>query len=645
MRALSTIFLAAGLVAAQSPKNAAGDWPTYNRDLAATRFSPLTQINAGNVEKLAVAWSYPLRPGPASPPAAAFNQVTPIVVNGAMYLPAGNRVLALDADTGKEVWRYELPSGMASQRGVAYWPGDRNSPPRILFLTGHKMVALNARTGKLDPGFGQEGEMTMDVPFAGVPTVFKNVIVVGMNVFGPGEPNPHPQDEVPGGLPGDSRGYDARTGKKLWDFHAIPHKGEPGYDSWPEDAWKGHAGNNMWSYSTTVDEQRGIVYMPMGGPAANYYGGDRKGDNLYANSIVAVEAATGKLKWYFQTVHHELWDYDLPPDPVLLDIVKDGRKIPALVQAGKSAYMFILDRNTGKPVFGVEERPVPQGNVPGEWYSPTQLFPLKPPPLGRVSITKEDIVTAADTTPEHAQACRELWEKNGFQDSGPYTPWTYQAEGKPAHLTISFPGPTGGTNWGGAAADPSLGYVFVNSQDSPGVGWMRKNPNYGQAGQLAYDKAPGFASFSAPAKDAEGKPIGNLPCFKPPWERLFAVNANTGEIAWQVPLGITEGLPPGKQNTGRSGAFAGPIATAGGLVFIGATSDNRFRAFDSKTGRELWTAKLDYAATAVPITYQGHSGKQYVAVVAAGGAARGNGQSLVVYALPDASSPASPTAH
>jgi glucose dehydrogenase len=634
MRAASIMLLAAGILPAQSSKIPAGDWPTYNRDLASTRFSPLTQITRDNVSRLAVAWSYRLRPDPASPPASTMNQVTPIVVDGVMYLPAGNRVVALDADTGNEIWRNELNSGVASQRGVAYWPGDRNNPPRILFTTGHKMIALNARTGKLDPGFGQEGEMMMDVPYAGVPTVFKNVIIVGMNVFGPGEPNPHPQDEVPGGLAGDSRAYDARTGKRLWDFHAIPHEGEQGYSTWPEHAWKGHAGNNMWSYSATADEQRGIVYMPMGGPAANYYGGDRKGDNLFANSIVAVDAASGKLKWYFQTVHHELWDYDLPPDPVLIDIVKNGRKIPALVQTGKSAYMFIFDRVTGKPVFGVEERPVPNGNVPGEWYSPTQPFPLKPPPLGRVSVKKEDIVTAEDTTPDHAKACRELWDKNGFEDSGPFTPWAYQAEGTPSKITIGFPGPTGGTNWGGAAADPSLGYVFVNSQDSPGVGWIRRNPNYGQEGQLEYDKAPGFLNFSSPAKDSDGKPIGNLPCVKPPWERLFAVNVNTGEIAWEVPLGITEGLPAGKQNTGRAGAFAGPIATAGGLVFIGATNDNRFRAFDSKTGKELWSTKLDYTATAVPITYQGKHGRQYVAIVAAGGAARSNGQALMVYALP-----------
>ncbi|HEY7338630.1 MAG TPA: PQQ-binding-like beta-propeller repeat protein [Bryobacteraceae bacterium] len=633
MKLRAILFLMASVAFAQTAKRAAGgDWPTYNRDLASTRYSPLTQINPGNVQKLALAWSYKMRAEPGSPPGGTMNEVTPIVVNGVVYLPAGNKVVALDPDIGKEVWRYTLKSGTASTRGVAYWPGDKNNPPRILFLTGHKMVALNASTGKLDPGFGQEGEMTMDVPYAGVPVVYKNLIFVGMNVFGPGEPNPHPQDEVPVGLAGDSRAYDARTGKKLWEFHAIPHPGEPGHEDWEGDSWK-RAGNNMWSYSLTVDDQRGILYMPMGGPAANYYGGDRKGNNLFAKSVVAVDANTGKLKWYFQTVHHELWDYDLPPDPVLIDIVKDGKKIPALVQTGKSGYMFILDRTNGKPVFGVEEKPVPQGNVPGEWYSATQPFPVKPPPLARVSITRADIVTAADTTEEHAKACQALWDKNGFQDSGPFTPWTYSAEGPPVHWTISFPGPTGGTNWGGAAGDTKLGYVFVNSQDAPGTGWIRKDPKAGEDGHLAYDKAPGFFGFAAPAKDENGKSIGNLPCVKPPWERLFAVNVNTGNIAWQVPLGITESLPPGKQNTGRAGAFAGPIASAGGLVFIGATSDERFRAFDSKTGKELWTTKLEYNATAVPITFQGKSGKQYVAVVAAGGG-QGTGQALVAFALP-----------
>jgi quinoprotein glucose dehydrogenase len=631
---LRCLIAAAGVLFAPAihAQNAA-DWPSYNRDLNSTRYSPLKQIDRENVSKLARAWSYRLRPDADSPAAGTMNEVTPIVVDGVMYLAAGNRVVALNADTGAEVWRYELGKRIASQRGVSYWPGDKQNPARIFFLAGHQMVALNAKTGKIDPGFGNEGELTMDVPFAGVPTIYKNVILVGMNMFGPGEPHAHQQDEIPGGMPGDSRAYDVRTGKKLWNFHAIPQPGEAGSDDWKDASWKGRSGNNMWSYAMTVDTKRGIVYMPMGGPAANYYGGDRKGNNLFANSVVAVDYATGKLKWYFQTVHHELWDYDLPPDPVLIDIVKGGKKIPALVQAGKSGYMFILDRLTGKPVFGVEERPVPKGDVPGEWYSPTQPFPLKPPPLARVSVARADLVTADDTSTEHAKACQEIWDNHGFQDSGPFTPWVYQGEGTPKHDTIGFPGPTGGTNWGGAAADPETGFVFVNSQDSPGIGWLRNNPKASEPGQLPYVMRPGFFSFSAPYKDAEGKTLGNLPCIKPPWERLFAVNANTGEIAWQVPLGVTDFLPPGKQKTGRAGAFAGPIATAGGLVFIGATSDARFRAFDSRTGKELWETKLEYTATANPISYQGLSGKQYVAVVSAG-PGKGNDQALVVFALP-----------
>jgi quinoprotein glucose dehydrogenase len=611
----------------------AADWPNYNRDLASTRFSSLKQINRENVSKLAQAWSYRLRPDASSPPAGTLNEVTPIVVNGVMYLPAGNRVVALDAETGAEIWRYDLGRAIASQRGVSYWPGDKENPARIFFLAGHKMFALNAKSGKIDPGFGKEGEMTMDVPFAGVPTIYKNVILVGMNMFGPGEEHLHQQDEIPGGMPGDSRAYDARTGKKLWDFHAIPQPGETGHEDWKDGGWKDRSGNNMWSYAMSVDEKRGIVYMPMGGPAANYWGGDRKGNNLFANSVVAVDYETGKLKWYFQTVHHELWDYDLPPDPVLIDIVKGGKRIPALVQTGKSGFMYILDRVTGKPVFGVEERPVAQGNAPGEWYSPTQPFPLKPPPLARVSISRADLVTAEDTSAEHAKACQEIWDQHGFQEAGPFAPWTYQGQGTPRHETISLPGPTGGTNWGGATADPETGFVFVNSQDSPGTGWLRDNPKAKEDGQLPYDMRPGFFSFSAPYKDADGKTLGSLPCIRPPWERLFAVNANTGEIAWQVPLGVTDFLPPGKQNTGRSGAFAGPIVTAGSLVFIGATSDARFRAFDAKTGKELWSTQLAYSATANPITYQGKSGKQYVAIVSAG-PGKGNDQSLVVFALP-----------
>ncbi len=617
---------------------AAADWPRYSRDLAGTRYSPLAQIDAHNVGKLTQAWSRKLRGTSGN----AVAEVTPIVVDGVMYLPASDRILALEADTGAEIWSYELPAGQTPERGVAYWPGDRSNPPRLIFTTGtsimsspvaakgsvepvHKLMALNAKTGKVDPGFGKEGEVDLAVGYTGVPTIYKNVVLLGAAV-----------PELPVGPPGDTRAYDASTGKKLWEFHSVPRPGELGHDTWLNDGWKGRSGVNVWGFYLTVDEQRGIVYMPFGGPASNYYGGDRPGANLFANSLVAVDALTGKYKWHFQTVHHDIWDSDLPPAPGLVDIVKDGKKIPALAEVGKTGWMFILDRVTGKPVFGVEERSVPKGDTPGEWYSPTQPFPLKPPPLARVSFSKEDIVTAQDTTPEHAKACQDLYEKEGgLYNDGPFTPWPYHEPGTPPKSAIQFPGMTGGVNWGGTATDPKSGYVFMQTHDNSLVGWMEKTQPgayYGrgtEGSNQAFDRGsivgPGpYHSFSVTMTGIDGQ-VGVWPCQKPPWARLIAVNANTGEIAWQVPLGLVEGLPEGKQNAGAAGS-AGPIVTAGGLVFIGATTDRRFRAFDAKTGQELWVTKLDKNVNANPMTYQGKSGKQYVAVVAT--------DSLMVFALP-----------
>jgi quinoprotein glucose dehydrogenase len=624
-----------------------GDWPMYTHDLAGTRYSLLTQINTGNVSKLVPAWTYHLRStssAPAPPPAeappdgepasagrggrggaggGANPEATPIVVNGMMYLPASNRIIALDPVTGKEIWSAPLATNTTA-RGVAYWPGDADNPPRIIFTAGNYLNALNANTGKVDPGFGKEGKVDIAVPWNGVPAIFKNVVMLGATV-----------GEIPKGPPGDSRAYDARTGAKLWEFHSVPRPGEHGFGSWEGDSWQGYSGVNVWGWYLTADEQRAILYMPFGGPAGNYYGGDRPGNNLFGNSIVAVDANTGKYLWHYQTVHHDLWDADLPPAPSLIDITVKGKKIPALAAIGKTGWMFILDRVTGKPVFGVEERPVPKGDVPGEWYSPTEPFPLKPPPLARTSFKKEEMVTAEDTTPEHAKACQELWDRSGgFYNDGPFTPFLYHEEGTPPKSTMIFPG-NGGANWGGTAADPKTGYVYVQTHDTALVGWVEKKKaggNYGSGNgspQL-YDRGsvdgPGpYHGFSVAVKDAGGRTIGNWPCQKPPWGRLFAVNANTGDIAWQAPLGITEALPPERQKTGGSGS-AGPIVTAGGLVFIGATNDSRFRAFDSKTGKELWAAKLERNANANPLTYQGKNGKQYVAVIAT--------DSVDVFALP-----------
>ncbi len=608
-------------------KAPAGDWPSYDHDAASTRYSLLTQINAGNIASLKSAWTFSLKGEAAAPRfGGGGSEETPIVINGIMYVTASARVVALDASSGKEVWSYTVTGGRPSTRGVAYWPGDKQNPPRIIFTTGRNLMALNAGTGKVDPGFGKEGSVDMVVGYNGVPTVFKNLVMVGAGVL-----------ELPVGDPGNTRAYDARTGAKLWEFHTVAQPGEPGHETWLNDGWKGRSGTNVWAWPMTVDEARGIVYMPVDGPASNYYGGDRPGANLYGNCIVAVDAMTGKLKWYFQTVHHDLWDYDNPPAPVLLDITVNGKKIPAIAQIGKTGWMFILDRTNGKPVFGVEERKVAAGDVPGEWYSPTQPFPVKPPPLARMTYKPEDLVTAEDTTPEHAKACKELVERSGgFYNAGPFTPFLYQEAGKPPKSTIIFPGATGGTNWGGMATDQKLGYVFAYTQDQGQVGWTEKKKpgveySFDEHGSpLEYTRAgvdgPGpFHTFTVPVTLADGHKE-NWPCQKPPWGHLTAVNANTGDFAWQVPLGITEALGPARQNTGRAGAFAGPTATAGGLVFIGAVNDNRFRAIDSKTGKELWSAKLDAAGNAVPMTYQGKDGKQYVAIV--------SGLTLNVFALP-----------
>jgi quinoprotein glucose dehydrogenase len=628
-------------------RNPAADWPMYNRDVAGTRHSPLTQINTTNVSNLKLAWSYrlsnPAAPRGAATPAAAAAvateanapaqgggrgggrgagtvpmvnpEATPIVVNGIMYLPAGSRVLAIEADTGKLVWEYKIPNGNTTARGVAYWPGDSSNPARILFTAGPRLMAVNALTGEASAGFGQQGSVDIKVGWNGVPLIYKHVVLLGATV---GEISQ-------GGEPGDSRAYDARTGEKLWEFHSVPRPGETGHETWLDDGWKERSGVNVWGWYLTLDERTGTVYMPFGSPAGNYWGGDRPGNNLFGNSVVAADALTGKLKWYFQTVHHDLWDADLPPAPVLVDIRQNGRTIPALAQIGKTAWMFILNRETGKPIFGVEERPVPAGDAPGEWYSPTQPFPLKPPPLARISFKKEDIVTAEDTTPQHAKACMEIYERaGGFYNVGPFTPFLFQEEGAQPRSTIIFPG-NGGPNWGGMAADPRTGYIYVQTKDAALSGWIEKkrpDGNYGSGNgsPQPYDRGsingPGpYNGFSAPIRNESGQTVGNAPCQKPPWGRLWAVNANTGDIAWVSVLGLNEALPPGKQNVGSSGS-AGPIVTAGGVLFIGATTDRRLRAFDSKTGKELWAFKLDQTVNANPLTYQGKNGKQYVAAIA-----------------------------
>jgi PQQ-dependent dehydrogenase (methanol/ethanol family) len=579
----------------QAPKPATplpGDWPMFSHDLSSTRFSPLTQISAKNVSKLTRAWTYRLRSDAEMNNAggAGYSEITPLVVNGVMYLTAGNRVLALDPETGKEMWKYTVTGGNASTRGVTYWPGDAKLPPRIIFTSGRRMMALSALTGESVLEFGKNGEVELVVAYNSPPTIYKNLLFVGANV----------SEQPATGPSGNTRAYDARTGEKVWEFNSVPRPGEVGNETWEGDAWKDRTGVNNWGFFMTVDAERGILYTVFGSPASDFYGGDRKGNNLFGNSVVALDAATGKLKWYFQVVHHDLWDMDLPPAPVLLDVTVKGKSVPVLAQTGKVGYVYILDRVTGKPVFGVNEQPV-------------------------------------------ATACRDLAEKSGtLVNEGPFTPWVYREAGAPPTSSVIFPGAIGGTDWGGMSSDPKAGLIFVNTSNYGSIGWVEKKA---ANARVPYDQTSVFGNpvaskFWDRKVDDRGRLLGeqSWPCQKPPWGQLTAINVSTGDIAWQVTLGITDELPEGKKNTGRVN-LGGSIATAGGLVFIGATNDRRFRAFDSKNGKELWSTKLDYSAISVPITYRGKNGKQYVAISASGGGAitdpnSANTESLHVFALP-----------
>ena len=322
-----------------------------------------------------------------------------------MYITAGNRVVALDPDTGKEIWQYEVTGGNPSARGVTYWPGDTNNPPRIIFTAGRRMIGLNASTGKIDPGFGKEGEVDMVVPYNSPPTIYKNMLFVGANVRRAAGHRRCPATPAPT-TPAPAR--------RCGSFIRFRMPGEAGNETWTGDDWKDRTGANNWGFFMTVDEARGILYTTYGSPASDFYGGDRKGNDLFGNSVVALDANTGKMKWYFQAVHHDLWDFDLPPAPVLLDVTVNGKKTPILAQTGKVGYMYILNRDTGEPVFGIDEKPVPQSKVPGEHTSPTQPIPVKPPQLARHEFDPAtDMVTAADTNEAHAKACADLAEKSG----------------------------------------------------------------------------------------------------------------------------------------------------------------------------------------------------------------------------------------
>jgi quinoprotein glucose dehydrogenase len=590
---------------------AVGDWPLYRGDLAGTGHSPLSEITTQNVATLARAWRYDLgasEPAEGSRPRAPNSQATPIVVDGVMYLPAADRIVALDPATGTEIWRHAVADGALTRRGVAHWAGEGATPPRIVLMAGSRLVALDAASGLPAEGFGTGGEVDIGVPYNSVPLVYENIVVVGANTP-PG---------APGGI-GNARALDARDGSLLWEFNSVPQPGHPGHETWEGDSWEGRLGANAWPFYFTLDEETGLLYLPLAAPIPFWYGGDRPGANLFGNSVVAVDVRTGAYVWHFQTIHHDLWDHDPPAPPVLFDAELPGGTARALGLTTKSGYLYILNRETGEPLFGVEERPVPVSDVPGEVAYPTQPIPVKPPAPSRVSYDPSDLVTADDTSPEHAAACAALVADVGeIYNAGPFTPWAYRAPGVPPRTTLLFPGLLGGHNWGGAAFDPGTGLVFVFSQDVGTFGWIEDDPTPGAL--VPYRRSgPRPAGFDVAMGDAR------WPCQRPPWGRMTAVDAATGDIAWQVAVGVTEGLPPERMSTGRPGRAAA-IVTAGGIVFVAATDDARFRALEATTGRELWVDVLERQGNANPMTYEGGDGRQYVAIAAT--------DALLAYRLP-----------
>jgi glucose dehydrogenase len=589
----TALFLLALLSAA--PAQRAVDWSSPGGDPGARRFSALTQITRANVSTLRQAWSFDT--------GARNLQGTPTVIAGVMYVTGGSSVFALEPETGKQMWRFDARVRV-SRRGVAHWPGTARLTPRLYVGTEDgRLIALDARTGEPIEGFGNAGGVDLKQGIGGVDgpftldspaVVFRNVLITGGS-NNEGEPST--------GLYGDIRGWDARDGRLLWSFHTVPRAGEPGVETWEADSWKHRSGTNAWTYMT-LDPDRGLVFAATGSATSDFYGAERRGKNLYANSLVALDAATGRLRWHQQLVHHDLWDWDLPAAPTLLEVRRGGRTIPAVAQMTKMSLLFIFDRTTGAPLFGIEERPVPASTVPGEAAWPTQPFPLKPGPLAKTSFDPATEMYAL--TPEHAAYCRDLWDKHRMFAAQMFTP-------SPLDRTmVMFPSTLGGGNWSGLSYDPGRRLVFTNIMNLGQV--ARMEARQAANGRGPYRRTSPWGSAYARFWNPETK----VPCSSPPFGELVAVRIDDATVAWRVTLGVFDDLTArGVAATGTPN-IGGTIATASGIIFVGATIDRRFRAFDADNGALLWEAALPASAHATPMTFMGRDGRQYV-VVAAGG--------------------------
>ena len=667
------------------------DWPVYGGAAENTHYSTLAQINRDNVKQLTLAWSYDTGEEGGL-------ETSPIVVDGILYgLTPAQKVFALDAATGEELWKFDGGvNGSQPNRGLAYWTDGKDK--RILVGALNFLYALEAATGKPVPGFGTQGRIDLRENLGREPAsaqsiyltspgiVYKDVLIVGGR-------NP----ETLPAPPGDVRAFDVRTGKLRWAFHTIPHPGEFGYQTWPRQAWKTSGAANNWA-GMALDRERGIVYVPTGSAAFDFYGADRVGDDLFANCLIALNADTGKRIWHFQGVHHDIWDRDFPSPPTLLTVKRNGKDVDAVGQTTKQGFVYLFDRLTGKPLFPIEVRKYPRSNVPGERTSATQPLPVRPAPFARQILTEKMLT---NRTPEAHQWAVEQFKK--FRSEGQFVPFAVGID------TVIFPGFDGGAEWGGPAVDPETAIIYINSNDvawtgalAPNTGKNRPRSIYlsqcgvchgekmtgsppdfpsliGIAKRLTWPqmaaiikngkgRMPGFPNLTEDQTLAlldylgsgESKELKNplpkamsyrftgyrkfldpegYPAVAPPWGTLNAINLNTGEYVWKIPFGeYPELAAQGRADTGTEN-YGGPIVTAGGLLFIGATNfDRKFRAYDKSTGELLWQATLPFSGNATPVTYE-VSGRQFVVLAAGGGkdAKSPSGGVYLAFALPESS--------
>ncbi len=621
-----TLFFAAAPAALSAQRPAAGptDWPSVNYQASANRYSPLTQITADNVTGLEPVWRYHLKPADYAGRLRE-DEAIPLVVGNTMYLasPYG-AVIALDATTGAEKWQFHLPGdGIPAKRGIAYWPGDGRVPPSLIVPErSGLMYSVKASDGTLNAGFGDDGVVDTRTPeimqtgmnagysVLSAPMIYENLVITGA---GTGEGRGFPNGTGPAG---DTRAWDARTGELVWTFHTVPRPGELGYDTWGAGSAKNRSGVNVWGYMS-LDEDRGILYMPLGAPNDDRVGRDRPGDNLFSSSIVAVDARTGSYLWHFQLVHHDIWDYDAQSAPLVVDLQRNGETVPALLVVNKAALLFTLNRVTGEPIFPVEERPVPKSDLPGEETSPTQPVPVKPPQLVQNTISRDNLYKGE---PELQSYCEHMVDDNHMKLGGPFMPIAVD------QYSISPPGPAGGINFWGPAYDPRL-HLFVSNTSNlfqPMRLVQQPDGTWQNSGPLA-----GLRRF--------GDPDRHLLCGPTPWGELVAVDMDTGEIRYHRTLGVSDMLPSGMQDTGRPSS-GGVILTASGLTFVGGTDDFRFRAFRTETGERLWEIKLPSSVETTPVTYLGADGRQYVTVVSTGGGLTGSeitNDEIIAFALPE----------